>query len=89
MAYGTDGGIAALGLVALTDPRGAVAVYQPAITVRKTVFDRFPELAALINPVFATLNEATLSQLNAEVAVNGKNPTEVARAYLRSKNFIR
>ncbi|WP_299428973.1 ABC transporter substrate-binding protein [uncultured Meiothermus sp.] len=89
MAYGTDGGIAALGLVALTDPQGAVAVYQPAITVRKAVFDRFPELATLINPVFATLNEAALSQLNAEVAVSGKNPTEVARAYLRSKNFIR
>lgn len=89
MAYGTDGGIAALGLVALTDPRGAVAVYQPAITVRKAVLDRFPELATLINPVFASLGEATLSQLNAEVAVNGKNPAEVARAYLRSKNFIR
>jgi len=31
MAYGTDGGISALGLVALTDSKGAVAVYQPAI----------------------------------------------------------
>ncbi|MDX2006253.1 MAG: ABC transporter substrate-binding protein [Meiothermus sp.] len=89
MAYGTDGGIAALGLVALTDPQGAVAVYQPAITVRKQVLDRYPEIAGLINPVFAALNEATLSALNADVAVNGKNPAEVARAFLRSKNFIK
>ena len=89
MAYGTDGGIAALGLVALTDPQGAVAVYQPAMTVRKQIADRYPELARLINPVFATLNEATLSALNADVAVNGKNPADVARAFLKSKNFIK
>ena len=51
MAYGTDGGIAALGLVALTDPEGAVAIYQPAPTVRGEVFDQYPELADILNPV--------------------------------------
>ena len=89
MAYGTDGGIAGLGLVALTDPKGAVAVYQPAITVRKAVADKYPELATLINPVFKTLDEATLSGLNAQVAVDGKNPKDVAEAYLRSKGFLK
>lgn len=89
MAYGTDGGITGLGLVALTDPKGAVAVYQPAITVRKAVADKYPELATLINPVFKTLDEATLSGLNAQVAVDGKNPKDVAEAYLRSKGFLK
>ncbi|MBF6593619.1 MAG: ABC transporter substrate-binding protein [Thermaceae bacterium] len=89
MAYGTDGGIAALGLVALTDSKGAVAVYQPAITVRKAVFDKYPELASLIDPVFKTLNEATLSSLNAQVAVDGKNPKDVAQAYLKSKGLLK
>jgi osmoprotectant transport system substrate-binding protein len=89
MAYGTDGGIAALGLVALTDPKGAVAVYQPAITIRKVTLDKFPEIATLINPVFAALNEATLSKLNAEVAVNGKNPKDVAMAFLKSKGWLK
>ncbi|HEU4741423.1 MAG TPA: ABC transporter substrate-binding protein [Meiothermus sp.] len=89
MAYGTDGGIAALGLVALTDPQGAVAVYQPALTVRKAVADKYPEIAQLMNPVFAALNEATLSSLNAQVAVNGKNPADVARDYLKSKGILK
>ena len=40
MAYGTDGAISALGLKALTDPEGAVAVYQPALTVRECVRER-------------------------------------------------
>jgi len=89
MAYGTDGGIAALGLVALTDPRGAVAVYQPAITVRKEVYDKYPELSRIIDPVFGVLDEATLSALNADVAVNGKNPKDVAMAFLKAKGFIK
>lgn len=89
MAYGTDGGIAALGLVALTDPKGAVAVYQPAIIVRKSVADRYPELEKLIDPVFKTLDEATLSSLNAQIAVDGKNPRDVAQAYLKSKGFLK
>ncbi|PZA08927.1 MULTISPECIES: ABC transporter substrate-binding protein [unclassified Meiothermus] len=89
MAYGTDGGIAALGLVALTDPQGAVAVYQPALTVRKAVADKYPEIARLMNPIFAALDEATLSSLNAQVAVGGKNPADVARGYLQGKGLLK
>lgn len=89
MAYGTDGDIGALGLVALTDPKGAVAVYQPAITVRKAVYDKFPELSRLIDPIFAVLDEATLSSLNGEVSVGGKNPKDVAMAFLKAKGFVK
>ena len=88
MAYGTDGGIAALGLVALTDPEGAVAIYQPAPTVRGEVFDQYPELADILNPVFATLDEGTLSSLNARVAVDGENPADVARDYLTTAGLL-
>ncbi|WP_027893586.1 ABC transporter substrate-binding protein [Calidithermus chliarophilus] len=88
MAYGTDGAIATLGLVALTDPRGAVAVYQPAITVRKAVLDRYPELATLINPLFATLTEDVLSDLNGQVAL-GKKAADVAAEYLKQKGLIK
>ncbi len=88
MAYGTDGGIAALGLVALTDPEGAVAIYQPAPTVRGEIFDQYPELADILNPVFATLDEGTLSSLNARVAVDGENPADVARDYLTTAGLL-
>ena len=88
MAYGTDGGISALGLVALTDPEGAVAIYQPAPTVRGEVFEAYPELADILNPVFATLDESTLSSLNARVAVDGENPADVARDYLTSAGLL-
>jgi osmoprotectant transport system substrate-binding protein len=84
MAYGTDGAISALGLVALTDTKGAVAVYQPVITVRKAVLDQNPNLAEIINPLFAKLDEKVLSGLNAKVAVGGISAAKVAANYLKS-----
>lgn len=89
MAYGTDGDIGALGLVALTDPKGAVAVYLPALTVRKAVYDKYPELSRLLDPVFAKLDEATLSDLNGQISVGGKNPKDVASAYLKKMGVIK
>ena len=88
MAYGTDGAIGALGLVALTDPEGAVAIYQPAPAVRTSVFEQYPELADILDPVFATLDEATLSSLNGRVAVDGENPEAVARDFLTTQGFL-
>lgn len=89
MAYGTDGAIGALGLVALTDPKGAVAVYQPAITVRKAVAQKNPDLGRIINPVFAKLTEDVLSDLNGKIAVGGVSATKVAGDYLRSSGAIK
>lgn len=88
MAYGTDGAISALGLVSLTDPEGAVAIYQPAPVVRAGVFEQYPELSDILDPVFAELDEATLSNLNGRVAVEGENPEDVARDFLTTQGFL-
>jgi osmoprotectant transport system substrate-binding protein len=89
MAYGTDGAIADLGLVALTDSEGAVAVYQPALTIRKEVLDANPNIQTIMEPVFATLDEATLSRLNGEIAISGAPAEDVASAYLKEAGFLK
>jgi len=89
MAYGTDGAISALGLVTLTDPKGAVAIYQPAPTVRGEVARAYPNLGAILDPVFATLDESVLQDLNGRVAVNGENPSDVAHDYLVRAGFLK
>lgn len=89
MAYGTDGALSALGLVALTDPAGAVAIYQPAPIVRGAVAAAYPQLAEILDPVFGELDEATLSELNGRVAVEGENPAVVAREFLTSRGYLR
>lgn len=88
MAYGTDGTIAALNLVVLSDPKGAQPIYQPAPTVRKAIADKYPEIAKLLDPVFGKLSLETLQTLNGQVAVDGKDPATVATTWLKSQGFL-
>ena len=88
MAYGTDGALAALGLTALEDDKGAQVVYAPAPVVREAVLQHQPEIAKVLDPVFATLTLETLQQLNAKIAVEGEDAGAVAKAYLKSKHFL-
>lgn len=52
--------------------------------VRAEVLDAYPEIETLLNDVFATLDLVTLQTLNADVAVNGFSPDQVASDYLDS-----
>jgi osmoprotectant transport system substrate-binding protein len=88
MAYGTDGALAALGLVALDDDKGAQIVYAPAPVVREPVLQQHPEIRNTLDPVFATLTLETLQKLNAEIAVEGREGQAVAVSYLKSKLFL-
>jgi osmoprotectant transport system substrate-binding protein len=88
MAYGTDGALAALGLIALCDDRGAQIVYAPAPVVRAAVLEQYPAIAAALAPIFASLTLETLQRLNARVAVAGEEAGAVARDWLGSRNFL-
>src|SRR4051794_34488057 len=88
MAYGTDGELAALGLIALCDDKGAQIVYAPAPVVREPVLEQYPQIAAALDPVFASLSLEILQKLNARIAVNGEEAGAVARDYLRSRHFL-
>lgn len=89
MAYGTDGQLAALGLVILEVSKNVQPVYQPAPVVRKAVLDAHPKLAELLAPVFETLTLETLQGLNAKIAVEGQSPKAVATAYLEQKGWLK
>ena len=88
MAYGTDGTLAALDLVALTDPEGAVAIYQPAPIVTQSALEELPQLPEILDPVFQSLDAEILSSLNGRVAVDGEKPEAVARDYLTENGFL-
>jgi osmoprotectant transport system substrate-binding protein len=89
MVYGTDGGIAALDLVVMTDNRGAQIVYEPSAVVRQVMLERFPAMRAPIEAAFATLDLATLQRLNAAIAVEGRPAREVARGHLERAGLLR
>jgi osmoprotectant transport system substrate-binding protein len=89
MAYGTDGQLAALGLVVLTDTKGVQAVYEPAPTVRAAILDKYPKIKDLLEPVFKSLSLETLQTLNAKIAVEGEDAKKVAHDYLTEKGFLK
>ena len=89
MVYGTDGAIAALGLVVMADSKGAQAVYEPAPTIRKAVLDAYPQIKDLLDPVFASLDAETLQGLNAKIQVEGQDPAAVAKEYLTANGFLK
>ncbi|OQX29539.1 MAG: ABC transporter substrate-binding protein [Spirochaeta sp. LUC14_002_19_P3] len=88
MAYGTDGPLAALGLVVLEDNLGVQMVYEPAPRVRASVLAEYPELESLLNPVFTSLDLKTLQTLNAKIAVEGISAAQTAEDWLKSQGFI-
>ena len=89
MAYGTDGALDNLGLVVMSDPKGAQVIYAPAPLVRGAVLEAYPKMAGLLDPVFRSLDETTLRRLNARIAVGGEEVREVAADYLRTKGFLK
>ncbi|WP_057465174.1 ABC transporter substrate-binding protein [Pseudovibrio sp. POLY-S9] len=82
MAYGTDGGVAATGLVVMTDDKGVQPVYEPAPVIRAAVLKQYPEVASVLNPIFAGLDLATLQELNGCIQVGGEPAAAVAKDYL-------
>jgi len=88
MAYGTDGAIAALNLVALQDDKGAQIVYAPAPVVREDVLARYPQISNLLDPVFQSLTLTVLQKLNGKIAVDGDDAAAVATGYLKSQHFL-
>ncbi|MBV8534584.1 MAG: ABC transporter substrate-binding protein [Alphaproteobacteria bacterium] len=89
MAYGTDGALATLGLVTLTDDKHVQVVYRPAPVVRGTVLDRHPPMPAFLEPVFAALSLVTLRELNAKIAVEGFDAKTVASEFLRAHRLLK
>ncbi|STQ45610.1 Choline-binding protein precursor [Ewingella americana] len=89
MAYGTDGPVAALGLVTLADPKGVQPIYAPAPIIRESVLKAHPNIPELLKPVFASLDGPTLQKLNAKIAVDGQDAKKVAAKYLQDKGFVK
>lgn len=89
MAYGTDGPVAALGLQTLTDPKCVQPVYAPAPVVREAVLKAYPDMPQWFEPVFKALDEKTLQELNAQIAVEGLDAGKVASQWLKEKGLVK
>ncbi|MGE1561083.1 glycine betaine ABC transporter substrate-binding protein OsmF [Pantoea septica] len=88
MAYGTDGPVAALGLQTLSDPKGVQPIYSPTPVIRAAVLKAYPDIESWLKPVFSKLDEKTLQQLNAKIAVEGQDASSVASEWLQQQKLL-
>lgn len=88
MVYGTDGGVGATGLVVMQDDQGVQPVYEPAPVLRATVFEEYPQISEILNPIFAGLDMETLQTLNGRIQVGGEPSEAVARDYLTQAGVL-
>ena len=89
MAYGTDGAVAAVGLVLLTDPKNVQPVYAPAPIVREAVLLQNPGIRPALAPVFKLLTGPTLRALNAKIQLEGVDAKKVARDFLMAQGLLK
>lgn len=88
LAYGTDGQLNELGLVILTDSKDVPPVYEPAPVFRGEIMTAYPQIESILKPVFESLDQTKLQELNAQIAFGGKDPKAVATTYLEANGFL-
>jgi glycine betaine/choline ABC-type transport system substrate-binding protein len=81
----TDGQIAALDLVALSDDRGYFPPYQAAPVVRAATLEKYPGVAAALAELGGKIPDAEMRRLNALADVEHKDIAEIARTWLAER----
>ncbi|MGW0940321.1 glycine betaine ABC transporter substrate-binding protein [Streptomyces sp. NPDC002666] len=87
--FTTDGRIKAMNLDVLTDNKHFFPNYNAAPVIHTATFDKYPVIAALLDPLSARLTTEVAQVLNAKVDVEGEDPHEVAKDWLIQEGFIK
>jgi osmoprotectant transport system substrate-binding protein len=83
----TDGLLAARDLVVLADDKRYFPPYEAVPIVREETLARYPEARAAIAELAGKISDAEMQKMNCAVAGQGRDTSEVAREFLRSKGL--
>ncbi|MCX4969655.1 glycine betaine ABC transporter substrate-binding protein [Streptomyces sp. NBC_00654] len=86
--FTTDGRIKAMDLEVLEDDKHFFPNYNAAPVIHTATFEKYPEIAGLLDPVSRKLTTEVAQVLNAKVDVDGEDPHEVAKEWLVAEGFI-
>jgi osmoprotectant transport system substrate-binding protein len=86
--FTTDGPLKALKPTLLSDPKGIFPADHVAPVVRASVLQKYPKIAAALNPLAKVLTTSAVKQLNVQVVLDGKDPMSVAQQFLKSKGLL-
>ncbi len=86
--FTTDGRLKALGLSVLEDDKKYFPNYNVAPVIATETLEQYPQLRELFAPVSKALTTETLVELNSKIDVEGKEPVDVANAWLLNSGFL-
>ncbi|WTA36052.1 glycine betaine ABC transporter substrate-binding protein [Streptomyces sp. NBC_00846] len=86
--YTTDGRIKAMDLEVLVDDKHFFPNYNAAPVIHTKTFEKYPQIAGLLDPLSKKLTTEVARELNAKVDVEGQDPHEVAKGWLIREGFI-
>lgn len=87
-AFTTDGRIKALNLKVLTDDKKFFPNYNASLVVNGATLSRYPQIQKLFAPVAKKMTNTQMMELNRQVDVDGREPTDVAFDWLKKEGFI-
>ncbi|MYW05382.1 glycine betaine ABC transporter substrate-binding protein [Streptomyces sp. SID3343] len=86
--FTTDGRIQAMNLKVLEDDKHFFPNYNAAVTINEKTYKKYPVIKDVMAPITAKLTTDVMRSLNAEVDVAGREPRDVAEAWLKQEGFI-
>jgi osmoprotectant transport system substrate-binding protein len=86
--FTTDSPIAANNLYVLQDDRKLFPPDNVGLVVRKSVLQKYPAIAALMEPVAAKITNDVITGLNKKVEIDNQKVADVARQWLTENGFL-
>lgn len=88
MGFSTNPKIRKFGLATIEDDQKFFPIYNPAPLVNGQALEANPEMREPLDAIGPTLNTEKILRLNGLVSLQGRDPQNVAREYLRSEGLI-
>jgi osmoprotectant transport system permease protein len=86
--FTTDGQLSVSDVVVLEDDKGLYPSYMCGFVVRNEVLEEHPELQDVFDKVENLITDAEMADMNYQVETEGKEPEDVACAFLQEKGLI-
>lgn len=87
--FTTDGQLAVSEVVVLEDDKGLYPSYMCGFVVRNEVLAQHPELEAVFAMMENLITDADMADMNYQVETEGKDPEDVAAAFLEEKELLK
>lgn len=89
MVFSTDGQLKKYDLFVLEDDKNFFPIYNPGLSIKKEVLEKYPEIEKILMPLTEVLTTEDITNLNYQVDVLGRDEREVSIEYLKNKGLLK